>query len=173
MEHARQGCERSGPGLLAVHLLGYLAPHPAKNVEVSEIGLLRSLVTGASCPNGRLFAAQALALRSPEIPNVWRQAADRAPNAWERRQLIRAFWVRQPEALANEALDRLENEPTQLVQWKLTWGLVHHEQGLPLRDLRGLWFLSPHFQFRLENARRFDVLGPEAVDRILDWLEHR
>ncbi len=154
---------------LATYFLGFHPPAARAAEEHRELALLRKLAT-LDCHWTRFLAIRSLALRSPESIEFWSGLYRNEKDGWQKAQLARIGWARFGAAFAPTALEWLEGEPVQYVQWELMHGVLEAARGRVLRDYWDLW-QPPTLQFRLDFPPRATRAGPPQLEPILAWIE--
>ena len=154
---------------LALYLLGFFPQEEFSSQSQREVDLLRRF-THESCHLARYFGIRSLALRSIETRESWSDLLRAEIDPWQRAQLVRIGFARFGRQFADAALERLADEPSQYVQWELMDGALAALGGTSLRDFWDLWQPAT-LQFRITFTDEASTWSPDAMDRVLSWLE--
>lgn len=161
---------------LAAYWLGYYGKNSNSQGEKAEIDALKS-VQGKNGPDcemmEHIIALKALGLRTAETPAYWTGLLKNEKVFWIRRQIAIIGYARWGKAFNPYALEALETEPVQYVQWELLDGNFETRLGRTFRNYWDIWIpvtvLFPaEYPYSETGAGK---LSGADLDTLLAWVE--
>jgi hypothetical protein len=169
----QRGCDQQAA--MAAYWLGFFPPNIDPNKEVAEIQALEAMAH-ANTPDCEMMehviALKALGLRAAKSVAYWKRLAQQTDNSWERHQIVINAWGRWGAKFAPAALDLLESDPAQYVQWELFDGNIDTRQGWKYRRYWDIWIPANVLLVQQED----EAAGPpqmsgQNLNELLAWLE--
>jgi hypothetical protein len=169
----QSGCDQRSA--LAAYWLGFFAPNIDPSKQTAELQALENLAhtnTPVCEMMEHVIALKSLGLRSAETVDYWKRLARRTPNVWERHQIVINAFGRWGGKFAPAALELLQTDTAQYVQWELLNGNLETRQGYEYRNYWDIW-IPADVLVVLEHGAAFrqPEMKQADLDTMLDWLE--